>query len=84
MIQHYVIKFVRDLRQVGGFLREHRFPPQIKTDSYDIAEILLKLLSYMFKLARLMKKKSGQIGTISLLVMIWDDANNSLCFYLFQ
>ena len=26
-IQHYVIKFVRDLRQVGGFLR---FPPPIK------------------------------------------------------
>jgi hypothetical protein len=26
-IQHYVIKFVSDLRQVGGFLR---FPPPIK------------------------------------------------------
>jgi hypothetical protein len=26
-IQHYVIKFVTDLRQVGGFLR---FPPPIK------------------------------------------------------
>ena len=29
-IQHYVIKFVNDLRQVGGFLRELRFPPPIK------------------------------------------------------
>ena len=29
-IQHYVIKFVNDLRQVGGFLRAHRFAPQIK------------------------------------------------------
>ena len=29
-IQHYVIKFVRDLRQVGGFLRILRFPPPIK------------------------------------------------------
>jgi len=28
-IQHYVIKFVSDLRQVGGFLRVLRFPPQI-------------------------------------------------------
>jgi hypothetical protein len=28
-IQHYVIKFVSDLRQVGGFLRVHLFPPQI-------------------------------------------------------
>jgi hypothetical protein len=25
-IQHYVVKFVRDLRQVGGFLRVLRFP----------------------------------------------------------
>jgi len=29
-IKHYVIKFVSDLRQVGGFLRILRFPPPIK------------------------------------------------------
>jgi hypothetical protein len=29
-IQHYVIKFVSDLRQVGGFLRVLQFPPPIK------------------------------------------------------
>jgi hypothetical protein len=29
-IQHYFIKFVSDLRQVGGFLRVLRFPPPIK------------------------------------------------------
>ena len=29
-IQHYVIKLVKDLRQVGGFLRVLRFPPPIK------------------------------------------------------
>ena len=29
-IQHYVIKFVSDLRQVGCFLRVLRFPPPIK------------------------------------------------------
>ena len=29
-IQHYVIKFVIDLRQVVGFLRVLRFPPPIK------------------------------------------------------
>ena len=29
-IQHYVIKFVSDLRQVGEFLRVLRFPPPIK------------------------------------------------------
>ena len=30
-IQHYVIKFVNDLWQVGGFLRVLRFPPPIET-----------------------------------------------------
>ena len=44
-IQHYVIKFVIDLRQVGGFLRALRFPPPIKTDRHDISEILLKVAS---------------------------------------
>ena len=29
-IQHYVIKFVSDFRQVGGFLRVPRFHPPIK------------------------------------------------------
>ena len=30
LIQHYVIKFVSDLQQVGGFLWVLRFPPPIK------------------------------------------------------
>jgi hypothetical protein len=29
-VQHYVIKFVSDLRQIGGFLRVLLFPPPIK------------------------------------------------------
>ena len=29
-VQHYLIKFVGDLRQVSGFLRVLRFPPSIK------------------------------------------------------
>jgi hypothetical protein len=29
-VQHYMIKFVSDLRQVGGFLQVFRFPPPIK------------------------------------------------------
>ena len=40
-IQLYVIKFVSDLLQVGGFLRVLRFPPPIKPT--DITEILLKV-----------------------------------------
>ena len=44
-IQHYMIKFVSDLRQVSGFLRVFRFPPSKKFDSrsHDITKILLKL-----------------------------------------
>ena len=42
LIQHYVKKFVSDLRQVGSFRRVLRFPPQI-TDHNDITEILLKV-----------------------------------------
>ena len=43
-IQHYVIKFVSDLRQVGGFLR-YCTPVSStnKTDRHDITEILLKV-----------------------------------------
>ena len=44
LIQHYVIKLVRDLWKVGGFLRVLRFPSLIfKTDRRDITEILLKV-----------------------------------------
>ena len=42
-VQHYVIKFVDDLPQVGGFLRVLQLPPPIKTDHHDIAEILVKV-----------------------------------------
>ena len=42
--QHYVIKFVNDLRQVGGFFLVLRFPPptNLKHD-HDITEILQKV-----------------------------------------
>jgi hypothetical protein len=43
-VQHVVIKFVNDLRQVGGFLRVLRFPPSMKPIATDITEILLKLV----------------------------------------
>jgi hypothetical protein len=42
-MQHYVIKFVSDLRQVGGLLWVLRFPSIKKTDCHDIAEILMKV-----------------------------------------
>jgi hypothetical protein len=42
-MQHYVIKFISDLRQVGGFLRVIQFPAPNKTDLHDIIEILLNV-----------------------------------------
>jgi len=42
-IQHYVIKFVSDLRLVRGFLRVLWFPPPKKSSRHDITEILLKV-----------------------------------------
>ena len=44
-VQHYVyvIKFVSDLRPVGGFLHAPPVSSTNKTDCHDIAEILLKV-----------------------------------------
>jgi hypothetical protein len=43
LIKHYVIKFVSDLSQVGGFLRGPPVSSTNKIDRHDIAEILLKV-----------------------------------------
>jgi hypothetical protein len=47
-IEHYryVIKFVSNLRQVGGFLKVRRFPPPIKLTTTILAEILLKVVHF--------------------------------------
>ena len=42
LIPHFMLKFVSDLRQVGGFLRVLRFPTH-KTYRHDITEMLLKV-----------------------------------------
>ena len=39
-IQHYVIKFVSDLRQVGGFLHQSNWPPRY---NFNIVESDVKL-----------------------------------------
>ena len=39
----YVMKFISDLWQVGGFLREFRFPLHDKTDRHNITEIVSKM-----------------------------------------
>ena len=43
LIEHYVIKFVSDLRQVSGFIQGLRFTSTNKTDRHDKTEILLKM-----------------------------------------
>ena len=53
LIQHYVIKFVSDLRQISGFLRVLQFPPPIKLIAkIDITEILLKVALNIITLTR--------------------------------
>ena len=42
-IQHYVIKFVSDLRQVGSFSLSTLVSTTNKNDRHDITEILLKV-----------------------------------------
>jgi hypothetical protein len=53
LIQHYVIKFISDLRQVSGFLRVLWFPPPIKLTAskcisrYKLSRSL-EQISYMY------------------------------------
>jgi len=43
LILHYMIKFVSDLRQVGGFFPCTPVSSTNKTDHHDITEIVLKV-----------------------------------------
>jgi hypothetical protein len=58
-IQHYVIKFVSDLRHGGGFLR---FPPPKLTDRHDITELLMNTINQP-----LLKKKNGHLTMLTFL-----------------
>jgi hypothetical protein len=49
-VQHYVMKFVSDLRQVDDFLQVLRFSSTNKTDRHDITEILLKVVLNLLNL----------------------------------
>jgi hypothetical protein len=58
-IQHYVIKFISDLRQVGGFSMGTPVTTTNKTDLHDITEILMKValntITLTLKLSQLKK-----------------------------
>jgi hypothetical protein len=62
-LQHYVIKLVSDLRQVGGFLRILRLSSTNKTDHHDITEVLLKVA---FNTIKQKQKQTDYVGGISL------------------
>jgi hypothetical protein len=51
-MQHNAMKFVSDLRQVGGFLRCTAVSSANKTDHHDITDILLKVALNTITLAR--------------------------------
>jgi hypothetical protein len=44
-IQHYVIQFVSDLQQVGGFLRILSFPLPIKRCNLNIVKVALNTIN---------------------------------------
>jgi hypothetical protein len=50
-VQHYVIKFVSDLRQVGGFLSVFRFPPPIKLIAFVCLFVCLFVWWYLTSLS---------------------------------
>jgi hypothetical protein len=52
-----VIKFVRNLRQVSGFLRVLRFSPPIQTVHHDANEIFLKVKLDTINLALILTTK---------------------------
>ena len=62
-IQHYVIKLVSDLRQVGGFLQVLLFSPPIKLIATIYTEILLNFPQFLFELLALNGTKCIE-GTI--------------------
>jgi hypothetical protein len=73
-VQHYVIKFVSDLRQVCGFLRVLQFPPPIKLT----ATILLALNTIKQKKT---KKRNVLclIVTVVQMLPVWLVTTNVLC-----
>ena len=62
-----MIKFVVDLRQVGGFLLVLQSPPTNKIDSHDIREILLKVALNIIVLANLCSLCKGTKTSLAIL-----------------
>jgi hypothetical protein len=78
-IQHYVIKFVSDLRQVGDFLRVLRFPSTNKTERHGITEILLKVALNTKTLTSCNKEKSS---SMAISMYIWKFFNGGYTLFI--
>jgi hypothetical protein len=74
-IENYMIKFVSDLRQVGGFLRVTPVSLANKTDRHDIIKSLLKVALNTITLI-----PNPNIDDLELLLTV--NAFNLLCFVL--
>ena len=81
-MQHYVIKFVSDLRQVGGFSQGPPVSSTNKTDRHDITEILLKVALSTIKQNLFLKKNIQPIEFLLLDYFIHTcyQHNRYICF----
>ena len=78
-IQHYVIKFVSNLHQVGGFPMSTPVSSTNKTDCHDIIEILLKVASNT--LTNFLEIYKGTYNTIINLETIMDFLQGQYVIY---
>jgi len=67
-IQHFVIKFVSDLQQVGGFYPSTPVSSTNKTGLHDIPEILLKVASNTITLTLTMPH--AKIASVKYIVLV--------------
>ena len=77
--QHYVIKFVSDLWQIGGFLRVLRFPPPMKlpaTHNWNIVESGVKHYVY-HPATQIDKSDTKKIETVSFVVVYCRSSRSS-------
>ena len=72
-IQHYVIQFVSDLSQVGGFLWVLLFPPPLKLTATidDITQLLLKVALNTITLILTLKISGDYIRNKMKICYIW-------------
>ena len=70
-IQHYVIKFASDLRQVGGFLQLHRYQPlRFFRNCYEFRVKITVLQSTVYLLRISDYCRPGTVPHLNIIVII--------------